>query len=283
MNPSVAHERRDINVFQISAFGVGLALGFIIVVFAMWAMFDYLYKYESAKNANNPNATMMNQRTKPPEPRLQPEPGEAPDRASSRVIWRAGRRRRARQLRLGGPEQRHCKNSHRSGDRYDHAEAGFKTHAGGHAGWRSAGDSRGLQQRKNARKDRTMKFQQYISVSVLALAVSAVLYAQTSPFPQAANSGATMNTGRPAPVPDLLNMKGGDRPSPLKKKSSNRAAPRHPKAAARCDIPRRDRAHGETGRLFRQAACSADPGLLRLPDALWLTCRFLERHGGAGG
>jgi hypothetical protein len=75
-NPSVAHERRDINVFQISAFGIGLALGFIIVVFAMWAMFDYLYKYESAKNVGNPNATMMNQRPQPPLPHLQPEPGE---------------------------------------------------------------------------------------------------------------------------------------------------------------------------------------------------------------
>lgn len=76
-NPQVAHERRDINVFQISAFGIGLALGFIIVVFAMWAMFDYLFSYENAKNANNPNASMMNERTQPPKPHLEPEPGEA--------------------------------------------------------------------------------------------------------------------------------------------------------------------------------------------------------------
>jgi hypothetical protein len=76
-NPQVSHERRDINVFQISAFGIGLALGFIIVVFAMWAMFDYLFSYENKQDASNPNASMMNERTKPPEPHLEPEPGEA--------------------------------------------------------------------------------------------------------------------------------------------------------------------------------------------------------------
>lgn len=76
-NPEVSHERRDVNVFQISAFGIGLLLGCIVVVFAMWAMFDYLYLREDSKNAGNPNAAMMNQKqTTPPEPHLQPEPGE---------------------------------------------------------------------------------------------------------------------------------------------------------------------------------------------------------------
>jgi hypothetical protein len=77
-NPEVSFERRDVNVFQITAFGIGLLIGCIIVVFAMVAMFDYLYKRESDKNVQNPPA-MMNQRpTLPPEPRLQgivkPEP-----------------------------------------------------------------------------------------------------------------------------------------------------------------------------------------------------------------
>jgi hypothetical protein len=74
-NPGVSHERRDVNVFQISAFGIGLLLGCIVVVFAMWAMFDFLFSRESAKNADNPAAAMMNERPKlPPEPRLQAEP-----------------------------------------------------------------------------------------------------------------------------------------------------------------------------------------------------------------
>src|ERR1017187_9080761 len=75
VNPGVSHERRDVNVFQISAFGIGLLLSCIVVVFAMWAMFDFLFSREDAKNATNPAAPMMNERPKlPPEPRLQAEP-----------------------------------------------------------------------------------------------------------------------------------------------------------------------------------------------------------------
>src|ERR1700710_619409 len=74
-NPGVAHERRDVNVFQISAFGIGLLLGCIVVVFMMWGMFDYLFSREDAKNPSNPAAAMMSERQKlPPEPRLQAEP-----------------------------------------------------------------------------------------------------------------------------------------------------------------------------------------------------------------
>jgi hypothetical protein len=75
VNPGVSHERRDVNVFQVSAFGIGLLLGCIVVVFAMWAMFDFLYSREDAKNATNPAALMMKDQNKlPPEPRLQAEP-----------------------------------------------------------------------------------------------------------------------------------------------------------------------------------------------------------------
>jgi hypothetical protein len=74
-NPGVSHETRDVDVFQISAFGIGLLLSCIVVVFAMWAMFDFLFKREDSKNANNPAAAMMKERPKlPPEPRLQAEP-----------------------------------------------------------------------------------------------------------------------------------------------------------------------------------------------------------------
>jgi hypothetical protein len=75
INPGVAHERKDVNVFQITAFGIGLLLACIVVVFAMWAMFDFLYSREDAKNASNPAALMMTERPKlPPEPRLQAQP-----------------------------------------------------------------------------------------------------------------------------------------------------------------------------------------------------------------
>jgi|SRR5579863_4102679 len=75
VNPGVSHETRDVNVFQISAFGIGLLLSCIVVVFLMWAMFDFLFHREDEKNRGNPAAAMMNERPKlPPEPRLQAEP-----------------------------------------------------------------------------------------------------------------------------------------------------------------------------------------------------------------
>lgn len=74
VNPGVSHETRDVNVFQISAFGIGLLLACIVTVFAMWVMFDFLFKREDAKNADNPAALMMNQRAQPPKPNLQAEP-----------------------------------------------------------------------------------------------------------------------------------------------------------------------------------------------------------------
>ena len=71
----VSYERKDVNIFQISAFGIGLLLSMIVAVFAMWAMFDYFFHREDEKNASNPSALMMNERPKlPPEPRLQSEP-----------------------------------------------------------------------------------------------------------------------------------------------------------------------------------------------------------------
>ena len=74
-HPGVSHERRDINVFQVTAFGIGLLLGCIVTVFVIWGLFDFLYSREDAKNAANPAALMMKDQNKlPPEPRLQDNP-----------------------------------------------------------------------------------------------------------------------------------------------------------------------------------------------------------------
>src|SRR5258707_142839 len=71
----VSHERRDINVFQVTAFGIGLLLGCIVTVFVIWALFVFLYPREDAKNAETPAALMMkDQNNLPPEPRLQANP-----------------------------------------------------------------------------------------------------------------------------------------------------------------------------------------------------------------
>jgi hypothetical protein len=71
----VSHERRDVDVFQISAFGIGLLLACMVTVVAMWAMFDFLFKREDAKNAGEASVLMQGERQKlPPEPRLQALP-----------------------------------------------------------------------------------------------------------------------------------------------------------------------------------------------------------------
>lgn len=69
-NPQVSHERADINVFQITGFGIGLIISCIVVVFAMWALFDFLAHRENAKNT--PAAITMDRYRQrvPPEPRL---------------------------------------------------------------------------------------------------------------------------------------------------------------------------------------------------------------------
>jgi hypothetical protein len=85
-NPEVSFERRDVNVFQITAFGIGLLLACLVVVFAMWGMFDFLYKRESEKNVRNP-PSMVNQRPSlPPEPRLQGVPKPEPPRVELRQM-----------------------------------------------------------------------------------------------------------------------------------------------------------------------------------------------------
>jgi len=70
---AVSHERRDVNVFQITAFGIGLLIGCIVVVFAMWAMFDFLAHREDKKNPALP-PTMVRTQQQPPEPRLEVAP-----------------------------------------------------------------------------------------------------------------------------------------------------------------------------------------------------------------
>ena len=67
----VSFERSDVSFYQITAFGIGLAIGVIVVVFAMWAMFHFLSKREDNVNSQNPPAMLKERPTLPPEPRLQ--------------------------------------------------------------------------------------------------------------------------------------------------------------------------------------------------------------------
>jgi hypothetical protein len=71
----VSHERRDVDIFQITAFGIGLLLACAVTVVVIWGLFVFLAKREDAKNADNPSAAMMKEKSlKFPEPRLQEVP-----------------------------------------------------------------------------------------------------------------------------------------------------------------------------------------------------------------
>jgi hypothetical protein len=74
-NPSVAHERSEEDVKAISGFGIGLAIGIVVVVFAMWAMFEWFYAREDrASPVPTPVVLSQEKPQLPPEPRLQAVP-----------------------------------------------------------------------------------------------------------------------------------------------------------------------------------------------------------------
>jgi hypothetical protein len=69
-NPEISFERRDVNVFQITAFGIGLLLGTVVVVFAMWALFAFLAHRADSLDKALPGTMATERPTLPPEPRL---------------------------------------------------------------------------------------------------------------------------------------------------------------------------------------------------------------------
>lgn len=71
----VAWERKDINIFQVSAFGIGLLLSCLVVVFAVWGLFNFMFAQEEKKNIGTATELMRKERPAlPPEPRLQGNP-----------------------------------------------------------------------------------------------------------------------------------------------------------------------------------------------------------------
>ncbi len=73
-NAHVSYERRDVNVIQITGFGIGLLVAFMVSVAAMWVLFGYFKQREDKVNPANPPAMMSEKPMLPPEPRLQAEP-----------------------------------------------------------------------------------------------------------------------------------------------------------------------------------------------------------------
>jgi hypothetical protein len=73
-NANVSHERGDADVFTITKYGIGLAIGVVVVVFLMWGMFDWFYARESDKPVALSSQILKERPTAPPEPRLQSRP-----------------------------------------------------------------------------------------------------------------------------------------------------------------------------------------------------------------
>ena len=73
-NPHVSFERGDIDIVQITGFGIGLLIACMVTVFAMWALFKYFEGREDKIIPQNPPAMLSEKPTLPPAPRLQPEP-----------------------------------------------------------------------------------------------------------------------------------------------------------------------------------------------------------------
>lgn len=77
-NPQVAYERKDINIVQITGFGIGLLVACMVTVFAMYVLFEFFASREDKVNPAVPHMMESEKQQLPPEPRLQPEPGSAP-------------------------------------------------------------------------------------------------------------------------------------------------------------------------------------------------------------
>lgn len=73
-NPQVSYERRDVDIVQITGFGIGLLIAFLISVVAMWGLFEYFFARENKVNPANPPAMMSEKQTVPSGPQLQPNP-----------------------------------------------------------------------------------------------------------------------------------------------------------------------------------------------------------------
>ena len=76
-NPHVAFERGDIDIVQITSFGIGLLIACMVTVAAMWGLFEYFKDRENKVNPPNPPAMMAEKPTLPPAPMMPATPPKA--------------------------------------------------------------------------------------------------------------------------------------------------------------------------------------------------------------
>jgi hypothetical protein len=73
-NPQVSYERKDINIVQITGFGIGLLVAFLATTAAMYALFTWFAHREDKANPPRPPAMMAQKQQIPSGPRLQGDP-----------------------------------------------------------------------------------------------------------------------------------------------------------------------------------------------------------------
>jgi len=73
-NPQVSFERKDINIVQITGFGIGLLVACMVTVFAMWVLFAYFANREDKVNPQSPPSMMSEKSDLPSGPAIQPQP-----------------------------------------------------------------------------------------------------------------------------------------------------------------------------------------------------------------
>jgi len=73
-DPRPPHEPTDVDVVAVSKFTLGLTLAVILALAAMWFLFDWFVRSESAETPKATPYAVQNPRKEPPEPRLQTQP-----------------------------------------------------------------------------------------------------------------------------------------------------------------------------------------------------------------
>jgi hypothetical protein len=71
-NPAVSYERSDLDIFAVTRFGIGLAIGTAAAVFLMWGLFHFFLKQKDETMESLPASVIQERKgLLPPEPRLQ--------------------------------------------------------------------------------------------------------------------------------------------------------------------------------------------------------------------
>jgi len=71
-NPAVSYERSDLDIFAVTKFGIGLAIGTVVAVFLMWGLFEWFTRHQDqAMDDLPPSVIEARKALVPPEPRLQ--------------------------------------------------------------------------------------------------------------------------------------------------------------------------------------------------------------------